>query len=68
MTSARLARNNSLSRSFNELNIFKFPQSMNMVDGSGEAMFTARRVKIEELKSGTILALTDAKTYELELG
>lgn len=33
-----------------------------MVDLGEEAMFDARRVKIEELKNNTILAVTDAKS------
>lgn len=39
-----------------------------MVDGSGDVMIEPREVKIEEMKSGTILALTDAKTYMLKKG
>lgn len=65
-TEARLGRNNTLTRNFDELQIFKYPKATDMVDLGEESMFEARRVKIEELRNNTILAVTDAKTYKLE--
>ena len=61
-TEAHLARNNTLTRNFDELQVYKFPKTTDMVDLGEEAMLDVRRVKIEELKNNTILAVTDAKS------
>lgn len=61
-TEARLGRNNTLTRSFDELQIFRFPTTSELVDIGDDGMLDTRKVKLEELQNNSILAITDAKS------
>lgn len=62
-TEARLGRNNTLTRSFDELQVFRFPTASELVDMGDDGMFDVRKVKLEELQNNSILAITDAKSF-----
>ena len=61
-TEAAFKENNTLNRSFDQLQIFKYKDFKNNVDLDSNNALSLRKITFEELTLHSILALTSAKT------